>query len=78
MKARVIVNRQIVQKNRKEGTDNPPISVKTYRGAERIHEVRFSGSAVMRSATAPPSGASGGGVWIEKEYKTPELIVRED
>ena len=30
MKARVIVNRQIVQKNRREGTDNPPISVKTY------------------------------------------------
>ena len=32
MKARIIVNRQIVQKNRKEGTDVPPISVKTYPG----------------------------------------------
>ena len=48
MKARIIVNRQIVQKNRKEGTDNPPISVKTYRGSGRVHEVRFTGPAVLR------------------------------
>ena len=78
MKARIIVNRQIVQKNRKDGTDVPPISVKTYRGAERVHEVRFSGSAVLRSATAAPSGTSGATVWIETEYETLELIVREE
>ena len=78
MKARIIVNRQIVQKNRKEGTDNPPISVKTYRGTERVHEVKFTGPAVLRSATTAPSGTSGATVWIETEYETLELIVRED
>ncbi len=78
MKARIIVNRQIVQKNRKEGTDHPPISVKTYRSAEQVHEVRFTGTAVLRSATAAPSGTSGATVWIDTEYETLELIVRED
>ncbi len=78
MKARIIVNRQIVQKNRKEGTDIPPISVKTYLGTERVHEVRFTGPAVLRSATAAPSGTAGATVWIETEYETLELIVRED
>ena len=78
MKARIIVNRQIVQKNLKEGTDVPPISVKTYRGSERVHEVRFSGPAVLRSATSAPSGTSGATVWIETEYETLELIVRDD
>ncbi len=77
MKAGIIVNRQIVQKNRKEGTDIPPISVKTYRGAERVHEVRFTGPAVLRSATAAPSGTSGATVWVDTEYETLELIVRE-
>ena len=78
MKARIIVNRQIVHKNRKEGTDIPPISVKTYRGSERVHEVRFTGPAVLRNATAAPSGTSGATVWIETEYETLELIVREE
>ena len=78
MKARIIVNRQIVQQNRKDGTDVPPISVKTYRGSERVHEVRFTGPAVLRSATAAPSSTSDAIVWIETEYETLELIVRED
>ena len=78
MKARIIVNRRIVQKNRKEGTDILPISVKTSRGSEQVHEVRFTGPAVLRSATAAPSGTSGATVWIEKEYETLELIVREE
>ena len=47
-------------------------------GAERVHEVRFSGPAVLRSATAAPSGTSGATVWIETEYETLELIVREE
>ena len=78
MKARIIVNRQIVQKNRKEGTDIPPISVKTYLGTERVHEVKFTGPAVLRSANVAPSGTSGATVWIETEYETLELIVRAD
>ena len=78
MKARIIVNRQLVQKNRREGTDVPCISVKTYRGTERVHEVRFTGPAVLRSAAAPPSGTAGATVWIETEYEALELIVRED
>ena len=78
MKARIIVNRQIVQKNRREGTDIPPISVKPYRGSERVHEVRFTGPAVLRSATTAPSGTSGATVWTETEYEMLELIVREE
>ena len=78
MKARIIVNRQTVQKNLREGTDIPPISVKTYRGSERVHEVRFTGPAVLRSATTAPSGTAGATVWIETEYEMLELIVREE
>ena len=77
MKARIIVNRQIVQRNRKDGTDFPCISVKTYRGTQRVHEVKFTGPAVLVSTNVPQPNASGATVWIEAEYETLELISRE-
>ena len=43
-----------------------------------MHEVRFTGPAVLRSAAAAPSCTSGATVWIETEYETLELIVREE
>ena len=78
MKVRIIVNRRIVQRNRKDGTDIPCISVKTYRGTERVHEVRFTGPAVLVSTNVPQPNVSSATVWIEAEYETLELISRHD
>ena len=77
MKARILVNRQIVQRNRKDGTDLPCISVRTYRGTQRVHEVKFTGPAVLVSTNVPQPNAYGTTVWIEAEYDTLELISRE-
>ena len=77
MKARIIVNRHIIRKNRKEGADVPSISVKTYRGIQYVHEVKFTGPAVLMSSTTPNLAASGATVWIEADYETLELFLRE-
>ena len=78
MKARIIVNRHIVQRNRKDGTDIPCISVKTHRGTEQVHEVRFTGPAVLMSTNVPQPKVSAATVWIETEYETLELISRDE
>ena len=78
MKARIIVNRHIIQRNRKDDTDIPCISVKTYRGTERVHEVRFTRPAVLVSTNALQTNVSGATIWIEAEYETLELVSRDE
>ena len=74
MKAKIYVNRQIVERNKKMGRCDPPISVRTYKGVRRVHGVVLNAPSVLIYSpdTPLPSGAT---VWLEtnaKEVNFPE------
>lgn len=64
MLKRIHVNQHVIRANQREGTSDPPLTVKTYRSNERAHEVEILGPcSVVYSPTRPlPCGAR---VWIE-------------
>ena len=64
MKKRIHVNQHNIRRNRKEGTNDPVISVKTYKSNEYGHEVVIQGpSRVVYSPDKPLS--CGAVLWIE-------------
>ena len=66
MKARVHVNRHVIDRNRKEGRNDPPFRVKTSKGNEEAMEVEFFGPA--RLVYRPDKPLSCGAVaWIETD-----------
>jgi hypothetical protein len=66
MKTIIHVNQHIIKKNTKEGTNDPVLTVKTYKSNIYAHEVIINGnSRVVYSADKPLS--CGARVWIETE-----------
>jgi len=66
MKTIIHVNQHIIKKNTKEGTNDPVLTVKTYKSNTYAHEVIIKGnSRVVYSADKPLS--CGARVWIETE-----------
>lgn len=66
MKKRIHVNQHAIKRNRKHGTTEPVITVKTYKSNEYAHEVEIKGpSRVIYSPDKPLS--CGAHVWIETE-----------
>jgi hypothetical protein len=66
MKTIVHVNQHVIKKNAKEGTNDPVLTVKTYKSNTYAHQVRVKGeSTVVYSADKPLS--CGARVWIETE-----------
>ena len=64
MKTIVHVNQHVIKKNRKEGTYDPVLTVKTYKDTRYTHEVHIKGpSMVVYSPNKPLS--CGAHVWIE-------------
>jgi len=64
MKARIHVNMHIIRANAKHGTDEPAITVKTYKDNRRAREVSIDGpSKVVYRPEQPLS--CGARVWIE-------------
>ena len=64
MKARIHVNMHIIRANTKNGTDDPAISIKTYKSNRRAKEVAINGpSKVVYRPDKPLS--CGAKVWIE-------------
>ncbi len=61
---RIYVNKQIIAKNVRQGFNNPPLSVLTYKGVTPGHTVEVEGpSTIIHSPLkANPAGAR---VWIE-------------
>ena len=64
MKKRIHVNQHNIKKNRKEGTNLPVITVKTYKDNRYGHEVEILGESkvIYRPDKPLPCGAQ---VWIE-------------
>ena len=66
MKTIIHVNQHIIKKNAREGTNDPVLTVKTYKTNTYAHEVLVKGaSKVVYSADKPLS--CGARVWIETE-----------
>ena len=66
MKTIIHVNQHEVKANSKNGTDNPVLTVKTYKSNIYAHEVAIRGaSTVVYSPDKPLS--CGAKVWIETE-----------
>lgn len=68
MKTIIHVNQHEIKANLKNGTDNPVLTVKTYKSNTYAHEVEITGpSKVIYSPGKPLS--CGAKVWIETESK---------
>lgn len=66
MKTIIHVNQHVIKANRKNGTNNPVLTVKTYKENIYAHEVEILGfSKVVYSPDKPLS--CGAHVWIETQ-----------
>ena len=66
MKKRIHINQHKIRANTKHGTDEPVITVKTYKSNEYGHDVQILGeSRVVYSPNKPLS--CGAKVWIETQ-----------
>lgn len=71
MKHRIHVNQAIIRANTKNGTNDPVLTVKTYKNNRYAHEVEILGpSKVIHSPHKPLS--CGARVWIETDA---EVVV---
>ena len=68
MKKRIHINQHKIRSNKKNGTKEPVITVKTSKSNDYAHEVKIEGpSKVVYSPDKPLS--CGARVWIETEEK---------
>lgn len=66
MKTVIHVNQHVIKSNRKNGADDPVLTVKTYKSNRYAKEVRINGaSTVVYSPEKPLS--CGAHVWIETQ-----------
>jgi hypothetical protein len=73
MKTIVHVNQHVIKSNRKDGVNDPVLTVKTYKSNEYAHEVEIMGpSSIIYSPDKPLS--CGAHVWIETQSEV--KIVR--
>lgn len=68
MKTILHVCQHTIRRNRKQGTNDPPIIIRTYKGASRAHAVAINGPSFVRHSPHKPLKC-GARVWIETEAK---------
>ena len=71
---RIHVCQATIRRNRKEGTNDPPIIVRNYRGSIHAHEVEVEGSVHIRHSPHKPLNC-GARVWIETD--APVRIIHD-
>lgn len=75
MKTIIHVNQHVIKSNRKNGVNDPVLTVKTYKSNQYAHEVIVHGpSKVIYSPDQPLS--CGAHVWIETQ--SPVEVVKHD
>tara|TARA_R110000868_G_scaffold118306_1_gene313860 strand:- start:441 stop:662 length:222 start_codon:yes stop_codon:yes gene_type:complete len=73
MKTIIHVNQHVIKANRKNGVENPVLTVKTYKNNNYAHEVEIKGdSKIIYSPDKPLS--CGAHVWIETNSEV--LIIK--
>ena len=73
MKATVYINRHRVAANKKNGTDDPCIAVKTYRGVRYTKRLELPDGWVLRQDFANPI-CSGATIWLEGPLDAVRLV----
>lgn len=68
------VDQHTIKRNRKEGTNEPPLIVRDYLGARRAHTVRIHGPSELKHSPHKPLKC-GARVWIET--RSPVEVFRE-
>jgi len=66
MLKRIHVNQHVIKANRRNGTNAPPITVKTYNANVRAHEVQIDGPSRLIYSPGRPLSC-GARVWVETE-----------
>jgi hypothetical protein len=68
MKTIIHVNQHVIKANRKNGENNPVLTVKTYKETKYAHEVEIDGPAKVVYRPEKPLSC-GAHVWIETQSK---------
>ena len=71
MKAIIHVNRAIIAANNKNGTDDPAIIVRTYKGSTNHKRVQINGPATFVQSMDKPLSC-GAKVWVECDFSDVE------
>lgn len=66
MKTIIHVDKATIVRNRRDGTNEPPLIVRTYRGTQRAHTLKINGPSEIKHSPHKPL-KSGARVWIETE-----------
>ena len=66
MRSIIHVNQATIKRNRKTGSNDPPLIVRTYKGVRHAHEVFIRGASFLKHSPHKPLKC-GARVWIETE-----------
>jgi hypothetical protein len=66
MKTILHVNQHVIARNRKNGTNDPPLIVRNYKGSKPAHEVVIHGPSKLVSRPHNPLSC-GARCWVETE-----------
>jgi hypothetical protein len=72
MKSIIHVNQQVIARNRKTGSNDPPLIVRTYKGVEHAHTVEIKGPSKLVNSPHNPLSC-GARVWIETQAEVVAL-----
>lgn len=78
MKQILHVAQDAIQRNRKEGTNEPAIIIRDYKGSERAHEVAImvSGKQIGKFVYSPHKPLScGARLWLEVDTDEAQLVA---
>jgi hypothetical protein len=73
VKSIIHVNQQIISRNRKHGTDDAPIIVRTYKGATPAREIRVNGPVTFKYSPHDPLKC-GARLWAETDAEV-EIVA---
>ncbi len=66
MKTILHVDQATIVRNRKTGSNDAPLIVRTYKGAKRAHEIKIVGEVILKNSPHKPLKC-GARVWMETE-----------
>jgi hypothetical protein len=72
VKTWIHVDQQVIRRNLKKGTDDPPITVRTYKDVKKVREVKVKGGKFVYRPEDPLS--CGARLWFETDE--PVEIIR--
>ena len=70
---RIYINKHIIASNKKNGAYDPPITLKTTKGVERVYEVVLHGKWTLGYNPDKPI-CSGASVWLEGYRENVEIV----